>query len=33
MQRARDRDQRLVAGSSVDPLAAHKCIEAPLARG
>jgi hypothetical protein len=33
MERARDRDQRLVAGISSDPLAARKCMKAPLARG
>jgi hypothetical protein len=31
MLRARDRDQRLVAGNSINPLAARGCIESPMA--
>jgi hypothetical protein len=31
MLRARDRDQRLVAGNNSDPLAVRICIKSPMA--
>jgi hypothetical protein len=31
MLRARDRDQRLVAGAQLDPWASRICMESPLA--